>query len=153
MLGGKWTYRSYLNQTALISVDADAALAQIFEEGIFDLSEAEGRVDGAFGMDSGNALAITGHARPGTDRHAASFSLIGNGLSGTDTARWRYEYRGIVCPRWPENMDQSPCIVGTVLCVKDHGAAGPAGIAATFIAVRHSDNPPPRTTRRFALLT
>lgn len=147
MLTGKWTYRSYLNRTALVGDDAAAALALIFGEGVFDLHDRDGAVTGALGMGTGYALAVTGSVEPG-----ATFAMIGLGLEGTATAGWRYDYRGIVCPSWPQAVDQIPCLAGTVVRVKAHGPDAPAGVTASFIAVRHDDDPPPRTERGFALL-
>jgi hypothetical protein len=109
-------------------------------------------VRGALGMGTGYALTITGHTEPATGPHGASFALVGTGLAGTATAGWEYDYRGIVCPSWPTGIDQIPCFVGTVIRMKEHGPNAPAGVTASFIAVRHSDNPPPRTARNFALL-
>jgi hypothetical protein len=152
MLAGKWTYRSYRNQTGLIGDDAAAALADIFGEGIFDLKVSGDDVTGALGMGTGYALTLTGRQEPPAYGRPAQFSLVGKGLDGTATAGWHYDYQGILCPSWPEAIDQIPCLVGTVVRVTAHGPNSPAGVTASFIAVRHSDNPPPRTGRGFALL-
>lgn len=152
MLAGKWTYRSFYNETALIGEDASAALALIFGEGVFDLADnGPGCVRGALGMGTDYALTITGNVEPAGVR-PAQFYLVGKGVDGTPTAGWQYDYRGVVSYSWPEATDQIPCLVGTVIRVKAHGPISPAGVTASFIAVRHSDNPPPRTTRGFSLL-
>ena len=146
MLSGHWTYRSYRNLTKLVGEDPQAALAQIFAEGVFELHQSDdGRVEGGLGMETGYALRITGSV--GTTGNGLDFTLIGEGLDGTTTAGWRYDYRGVVGYMWPNAVDQVPSLVGTVVRVKAHGPNAPAGYTASFIAVRHADNPPPRTAR------
>lgn len=151
MLVGKWTYRSYRNQTALVDGDAARALALLFGEGVFDLHETEGQVTGALGMGTDYALTITG----GSTQPAlglGQFSLIGLGLDGTPTAGWRYDYKGVVTPSWPNAVDQVPALVGTVIRVNPHGPNSPAGVTASFIAVRWGDDSGPRLARKSALL-
>jgi hypothetical protein len=91
----------------------------------------DGRVEGGLGMEAGYALRITGSV--GTTGNGLHFTPIGEGLDGTTTAGWRYDYRGVVR-------------------VKAHGPAAPAGYTASFIAVRHADNPPARTARPLSSL-
>ena len=146
MLSGHWTYRSYRNLTKLVGEDPQAALALIFSEGVFELQQsADGRVEGGLGMATSYALHITGSVE--TAGNGLGFTLIGEGLGGTVTAGWRYDYRGVVSYMWPNGVDQIPSLLGTVVRVKAHGPNAPAGCTASFIAVRHADNPPPRTAR------
>lgn len=146
MLSGYWSYRSYHNLTKLVGDDAQAALVRIFGEGVFELSQFDdGRIEGGLGMDTGYALRITGSVE--TTGNGLGFTLIGEGLDGTATAAWRYDYRGVVGYMWPNGVDQVPSLLGTVIRVKAHGPNAPAGYTASFIAVRHGDNPPPRTAR------
>jgi hypothetical protein len=151
MLSGRWTYRSYHNLAKLVGEDPQAALALISGEGILELHQADdGRVEGGFGMENGCALRITGlFEATGT---GLAFRLNGEGLDGTATAGWRYDYRGVVGPMWPNAVHQVPSLLGTVVRVKAHGPDAPAGHAASFIAVREADNPPPRTARPLSSL-
>ncbi len=133
MLDGRWTYRSYLNQTALVGNDADAALANIFGEGVFDLADAGGNaVRGRLDMGNGYALTISGTSDAGS---AGGFFLAGMGVAGTATEGWQYDYRGALAYRWPHAVDQVASLIGTVLRVKAHGPHSPAGVTASFIAV------------------
>jgi hypothetical protein len=151
MLSGHWTYRSYRNLTKLVGNDQQEALALIFGEGVFELRQSgDGRVEGGLGMEAGYALRITGLA--GMKGNGMDFTLTGEGLDGTATAGWRYDYRGVVGYMWPNAVDQVPSLLGTVVRVKAHGPDAPAGYTASFIAVRHPDNPPPRTTRPLSSL-
>lgn len=146
MLSGHWTYRSYRNLAKLVGGDQQGALALIFGEGVFELHQSEdGRVEGGLGMEAGDALRITGSVR--TNGNGMGCTLTGEGLDGTRTAGWRYDYRGVVGYMWPDAVDQVPSLLGTVVRVKAHGPNAPAGYTASFIAVRHPDNPPPRTAR------
>jgi hypothetical protein len=151
MLSGHWTYRSYRNVTNLVGDDQQAALGLIFGEGVFELRQSgDGQVEGGLGMEAGYALRITGSV--GTDGNGTAFTLIGEGLDGTATAGWRYDYRGIVGYMWPDAVDQIPSMLGTVVRVKAHGLDSPAGYTASFVAVRHPENPPPRTARPLSSL-
>jgi hypothetical protein len=149
MLSGRWTYRSYHNLVKLVDEDQQAALALIFGEGVFELHQSDdGRIEGGLGMETGSALRITGSL--GTT--GLDFTLTGEGLDGTATAGWRYDYRGVVGHMWPNGVDQVPSLLGTVIRVKAHGPNAPAGYTASFIAVRHDDHQPPRTARPLSSL-
>jgi hypothetical protein len=151
MLSGHWTFRSYRNLAKLVAGDPQAALALIFGEGVFELYQSDdGRVEGGLGMETGDALRITGSVE--TTKNGLDFTLIGEGLEGTTTAGWRYDYRGVVGFMWANAVDQSPTLLGTVVRVKAHGSNAPAGDTASFIAVRHAENPPPRTARPLSSL-
>ena len=147
VLTGRWTYRSYRNTPALAGGDPQAALELIFGEGVFDLEAREGeRFGGALGMGTGYALTLEGEILPGD-----GFSIVGLGIDGTPTEGWRYDYRGVAGYEWPDAVDQVPSLLGTVVRVNAHGPAAPAGYTASFIAVRQSGDPAPRTLRRSSL--
>jgi hypothetical protein len=151
MLSGRWTYRSYHNLVKLVGEDQQAALALICGEGVFELHQSEdGRIEGGLGMENGYALRIAGSL--GTTGNGLEFTLSGEGLDGTPTAGWRYDYRGVLGHMWRNAADQVPSLLGTVVRVKAHDPNAPAGYTASFIAVRHTDNPPPRTARPLSSL-
>jgi hypothetical protein len=153
MLSGKWTYRSFRNDPALVGDDADAALALIFGEGIFDFDPAGGDTfRGGLGLGAGYALALTGEViRSGrTDEYA----IVGLGISGTATEGWRYDYRCTPGFWWPEGVGQVPSLVGTVVRATAHGPKAPSGYTASFVAVRQPpDRERPARTRRRSALT
>ena len=143
MLSGEWTYRSYRNSTALVGNDAAAALALIFGEGVFDLAQDDiGQVQGRLDMGTGYALTISGTAERNGNGGPFEFALIGLGIYGTPTAGWRYDYRCTPAYSWPDGIDQIPCLVGTVVRVLAHGPGAPAGVTASFVAVRQSNSSP-----------
>ena len=132
MLAGRWTYRSFVNTPALVGSDAQAALALIFGEGVFDFTvDGDGAVAGRLDMVPGYALTITGEEKP-----RGGFALIGLGIAGTATEGWRYDYHGGPGYTWPDGIDQVPSLLGTVVRVLAHCPKSPAGVTASFIAVR-----------------
>jgi hypothetical protein len=142
MLSGKWTYRSFKNDPALIGDDAAAALALIFGEGIFDFDPVgEDSFHGGLGMGTGYALTLTGTVlRPGGGA-AEQYAIVGHGIAGTNTEGWRYDYRCVRGHSWPDGVDQLASLVGTVVRVAAHGPQSPAGFTASFIAVQQRDPP------------
>ncbi|QND45952.1 hypothetical protein HB780_09575 (plasmid) [Rhizobium lusitanum] len=137
-LQGRWTYRSYRNDAALVGDDAQKALQNIFGEGIFALAVLNGQVSGTLDMGSGYVLDLSGPVVPvdGGDVRIA-FMLTGTGRSGTPTAGWEYDYHGTDAFTWPKGVDQVPAFVGSVLRAKPHNGS-PAGYVASFIAVKQT---------------
>jgi hypothetical protein len=149
MLEGKWTYRSYRNDPALVGGDASAALVQILDEGVIDLeSDGPRRFHGGLGMGMNHALSLEGEL---LDGDPVQFSMIGVGIARTPTAGWRHDYRGLLGFAWPDGIDQVPSLLGTVIRVVAQGDHAPAGVTASFIAVRQSKASRPRLRRTSAL--
>lgn len=137
---GQWTYRSYHNDPALVGDDAAAALALIFGEGVFDLHlDDPVHFSGTLNMGPDYALTLAGTIDPVSPDGA--FAIVGLGIDGTPTAGWRYDYRGVAAAMWPNAVPQIPCLLGTVIRVNPHGPNAPAGVTASFVAVRQPDRP------------
>ena len=133
MLTGKWTYRSYLNDQELVGGDAQRALSLIFGEGIMEYGPIEGdAVKGELQLGPGYTMTLEGTV------DGESFSIRGEGVDGTPTAGWRYDYRGQAAYTWPEGEGQVPSLLGSVIRVVAHGG-GAAGYTASFIAIRHPE--------------
>ena len=130
MLSGKWTYRSYHNDPALVGSDAQAALAMIFGEGVFDLADRDGAITGTLDMGGGYVLDLNGNATG-----EGAFLIIGLGRAGTPTEGWRYDYNGGPGWDWPNGIEQVPSLLGTVIRVNQHGPQSPAGVTCSFIAI------------------
>jgi hypothetical protein len=151
MLAGKWTYRAFKNDWQVVGDNAAAALALISSEGVLDFDEAQdGRFRGALGMAPGYALVLSGEVDVASGA-PPGFTIHGNGIEGTPTEGWRYEYRGVFGYSWPEAVDQLPSLVGTVMRVAAHGPLNPAGYTASFIAVRRRESDRPPRLRRSSL--
>lgn len=124
---GKWIYRSFLNQPSMPE----------FGEGTFTFDDSPlGHLSGTLLMpvDSPTLqLNLRGNFQLGTP-FAARFQ--GVGIEGTGTAGWIYDYIGYYIPDWPDGVDQVPAFVGSVIRTVAHGPQSPAGVVASFIAVR-----------------
>ena len=137
-LAGKWTYRSFHNNPALVTSDpgtaADKALALIFAEAVFTFEAPSGtKLKGAIDW-QGGGLDLQGTIQ--TDAAGTSTVIIaGMGRPGTGTAGWEYDYRGQLAYQWPNGVNQGPALVGSVIRAKPHDGA-PAGYVASFIAVK-----------------
>jgi len=132
---GTWTYRSYLNDPALVGNDPAKALAQIFGEGVFVLAaDHAGVITGTFDMGGGYFLDMKGevHARA----IPPSITMRGTGRAGTPTAGWIYDYLGYEVPMWPRGVDQKSTIVGSCIRAVPHNGS-PAGVTASTIMIRH----------------
>jgi hypothetical protein len=133
ILVGKWTYRSYVNTTALVGDDKDKALAIIFGEGIYSIDPLSGTaLTGTLDMGGGYVLDLKGTV---TQTAPPSVAISGYGRAGTPTAGWEYDYNASLAYQWPNGVDQLPALVGSVIRAKPHGG-GAAGVVASFIAVK-----------------
>jgi hypothetical protein len=133
ILAGKWTYRSYVNSTALVNRDKDKALAVIFGEGTYTFDPPSGTAfTGSLDMGNGRILDLTGKI---TQTAPLSVAISGHGRAGTPTEGWEYDYNASLAYQWPEGVDQAPALLGSVIRAKAHGS-GPAGVVASFIAVK-----------------
>ncbi|MFW8606772.1 hypothetical protein [Rhizobium beringeri] len=131
-LQGRWTYRSYRNDPALIEDNAQKALENIFGEGVFTLAVSGGNMTGTLDMGSDYVLDLTGSV---VAVEGGEVCIVGTGRSGTPTAGWEYDYHGTHAFTWPNGVNQVPAFVGSVIRAKPHNGS-PAGYVASFIAVR-----------------
>jgi hypothetical protein len=155
MLSGRWTFRSYRNEPALVGDDGAAALGLILAEGVLDLEETgPASFRGGLGMADGRALSVTGTMIEPGGGEQAEYAITAIGIPGSATQGWRYDYRCRLAHRWPDAAGQVDALVGTVVRVNGHGDDAPAGGTASFVAVRQSETMPGRgrPRRRNALL-
>jgi hypothetical protein len=136
-LAGKWTYRSFFNDPVQVLADpnpGDKLLSLMFAEAVFtfqipDDTTLKGAIDW-----TGGGLDLQGEISSQGD--ALTVHIIGNGRPGTGTENWEYDYHAALAFQWPNGVKQVPAIVGTVLRAKPHGDGNPAGVTASFIAVK-----------------
>jgi hypothetical protein len=157
-LPGKWTYRSYRNRAdVIVGADPDSAIQAldpiygkgnaatassalksldlVFGEGVMAFDQPSGNnVTGTFDMGGGYVLDLKGTMQT-TAAGDIAVELYGTGRSGTPTDNWEYDYKATTTPKWPNGVDQIPCLVGTVIRAKPHGTAK-AGYVASFIAIK-----------------
>lgn len=128
--GGRWSYRSFLNDPDLDTPFNGLA----FGLGTLELTEPEaGRLTGTLGGD-GWSLQLTGHTSYG-----APFTARFQGTGTIGGEPWVYDYAGYLVSAWPHGVDQVPAIVGSVVRTAAHSnGQAEAGYVASFIAVRNS---------------
>lgn len=127
-ISGNYVYRSLINNQ---NVQTDFNDLE-FGRGVMNLTQTGNTVKGTFDMGGGYKMTLEG-AVSSTDGHSY-LRMTGNGIDGTVTAGWVYDYLGIIVPVWPKAIDQVPTITGTVIRSADHGQSK-AGVTCTFYMV------------------
>jgi hypothetical protein len=130
---GKWTYRSLYNNP-----DISQAFDQLeLGRGTLDIQEAEANVLGGTIGGPDWSLALHGSFGFGSPMQVR---FQGKGLVSGEL--WIYDYIAWLTPVWP-NSDaslQRAALVGSVVRTISHAASGggisPAGVVASFYAVR-----------------
>jgi hypothetical protein len=131
---GYWTNRSLLNDpdvgTAFDTLEFGRGTIEIIDA---KLQTLVGTIGGP-----GWSLALKGARSYGNPMHVR---FQGTGVVGGE--QWVYDYEGYLVPDWPNGVQQVAAIVGSVIRTIPHsgGAAGtvsPAGVVASFYAVRTS---------------
>jgi len=126
-LAGTWAYRSYLNQSD----------QKVFGGGIFTfVTPTPTTLTGTLVMTPTLILDLEGTITPATSDAPLTVEIRGFGRDGTDTKGWEYDYHASLAFHWPAGVDQVQSLVGSVLRAKPHGENSPAGVTASFIAVR-----------------
>jgi hypothetical protein len=135
---GSWSYRSLLNDPDL---SKDKNMNQLlFGDGTLVITAPSSvELGGTIGGD-GWSLDLHGSIGYGSP---AQIRFQGKGLVNGE--EWIYDYIGWLVPVWPNSTDilQTPAIVGSVTRTIPHsgsepGTVNPAGVVASFYAVRQS---------------
>ena len=132
---GKWSYRSFLNDTNLDTEPNNL----LFGKGTIEIVEAplallRGTIGGP-----GWQLNLTGSRSYGNPMEVR---FEGKGI--VNDAPWIYSYVGWLVPAWPNGVDQVPAMVGSIVRVIPHPSTdangnpiiAPAGVTASWYAVR-----------------
>jgi hypothetical protein len=138
-LPGSWTYRSFHNKhTRVYPAAPPTAHGLILQEAVFKLeTPTDTTLQGTIELSGGGVLDIDltgGEVRPA--EVPPEFTFRGTGRPGTGTAGWEYVYHGHLTRQWPNGINQRPALVGSVIRLKPHGEAAPAGSVYPFIAVK-----------------
>lgn len=136
VLAGAWTYRSFLN-------DADPTLSfdeLEFGQGTLILEPGPANVLGGTIGGPGWQLKLQGSIAYGNP-----YSVWFQGKGVVSGAEWIYSYVGYLSPHWPNGVDQVPALVGTIVRDIPHpsgnGGVSPAGVVASWIAVKRDPEP------------
>jgi hypothetical protein len=129
-LAGKWTYRSFVNNPDL-SVAFDA-----LEFGRATLAIAEAPMGILQGTIGGTGWSLTLN---GSINYGDPYSLRFQGKGKVGSEEWVYDYAGYVIKPWPDGVNQTPAIVGSIVRTAPHssgsGGVSPAGVVCSWIAV------------------
>lgn len=130
VLLGKWTYRSFQNNPAQGTSVQDL----LFGEGVMSITSArDGAVSGTFDFGPGYQMTFKGTVTYG---NPATLQFQGKG-TGESNGDWLYDYTGHLGFQFPQGVDQTPSLVGTVVRAQPHsGGKAPAGVTASWIAVK-----------------
>jgi hypothetical protein len=130
---GKWTYRSFINDP-----DPNTDFNKLrFAVAELSFEEAEfGKIAGSlnFGNDS---LKLTGTITFGNP-FTVRFQGVGSSAGTIENGQpWVYDYLGFVAPAWPNGINQTSAIVGTVVRTVTHSnGQAKAGFVASWIGVQ-----------------
>lgn len=129
---GQWVYRSLKNETDITKNFNDLE----FGRGTITIdSIGEDYIAKAiFDMGNNNKLNFTGELTR-RDNEINGIKLKGEGVDGTPTAGWRYDYQGFIIPKWSNGVDQLLVITGSVIRITDHEDAK-SGYVGTFYMVK-----------------
>jgi hypothetical protein len=134
-LVGTWTYRSFINDPDL----ATAFNALEFGRATIRIDEAPCGVFKGLIFGPGWSLELNGSINYGDP-----FSVRFQGKGVVDGEEWIYDYVGYVIRPWPNGVEQRPAMVGSIVRTIPHtgaspGTVNPAGVVASWIAVRQDD--------------
>jgi hypothetical protein len=130
---GSWTYRSLLNDPDINTQFNDLE----FGRGILVINEAAEQV--LTGTIGGQDWSLNLH---GSRAYGSPMQVRFQGKGLVSGEEWIYDYIGWLVPVWPNSNDtlQRPAIVGSIVRTIPHssgnGGVAPAGVVASFYAVR-----------------
>lgn len=133
---GTWTYRSLLDDPDVSKDFGDLR----FGAGIINFGQIayDQILDGTLDMGGDYKLTLRGELQRDVNG-INGIRWTGNGIAGTPTEGWVYDYRGVKSHNWAAADDQADVIAGSVIRTVAHGTA-PAGFVATFYMVKHSSS-------------
>jgi hypothetical protein len=130
---GSWTYRSLLNDPDINTQFNDLE----FGRGILVINEAAEQV--LTGTIGGQGWSLNLH---GSRAYGSPMQVRFQGKGLVSGEEWIYDYIGWLVPVWPNSNDtlQRAAIVGSIVRTIPHssgnGGVAPAGVVASFYAVR-----------------
>lgn len=133
---GSWTYRSLLNDPDVNTQFNDLE----FGRGTIVIEEAPEQV--LRGTIGGPGWSLNLH---GSRAYGSPMQVRFQGKGLVSGEEWIYDYIGWLVPVWPNSNDtlERPAIVGSVVRTIPHssgnGGVAPAGVVASFYAVRVGD--------------
>ena len=134
ILVATWTYRSFNNNPDL-SADFDT----------LEFGRGNIRIDAAPMNEFKGSIYGPGWALDlnGSITYGNPFTVRFQGKGVVGGGEWIYDYEGYVIRPWPNGINQRMAMVGTIVRTIPHsdgnGGTAPAGVVASWIAVRQDD--------------
>jgi len=134
---GKWTYRSFLNDSEIYEDPKQFMENIIWGQGILEITEVKDfQIAGNLKFGEKYILDIKGRISFGSP---SEVRFVGIGQENTDAKGWIYDYHGYLAPLWPTGIDQKTTMTGTVIRTISHSNGNSkAGVNASFISVKHT---------------
>jgi hypothetical protein len=129
---GNWTYRSFIN---------DPNISKDFND--LEFGRGELQIED-FAPSSFNGRLVFGETYQfrlsGSSSFGNPFTVRFQGVGdAADSLGQIYDYVGYLIPVWPNGVQQRPALVGSVVRTVPHnGGTAPAGIVASWIALKRS---------------
>jgi hypothetical protein len=129
---GNWTYRSFIN---------DPNISKDFND--LEFGRGELQIED-FAPSSFNGRLVFGETYQfrlsGSSSFGNPFTVRFQGVGdAADSLGQIYDYVGYLIPIWPNGVQQRPALVGSVVRTVPHnGGTAPAGIVASWIALKRS---------------
>ncbi len=126
---GTWTYRSFKDIPEPVE---DFDEIRLWQAQLILIEDGPGLVKGSIA--SGDyELQIRGAVW--MEESDKNVRLRAEGLKGTNTDGWVYDYVGVLAEKWPDGDAQRPAIVGTVMRTMPHPPDRQANQTYSFVAV------------------
>lgn len=131
-LNGSWTYRSFINNPIdSVSFDSLELAVAIMKLEVKENDSITGILDmGEYGNLTMRGK-ITAH-----QSDILQFTLEGDGIPGTSTQGWIYNYFGYAVPKWSNGVDQVPACVGSLIRSVAHGTSKAGAVYSYYMVKR-----------------
>lgn len=136
---GSWDYRSFLNDPdAVVTATVDGEeqqVLQLFGYGVISIVAAPMEI--LTGTIGGEGWELELH---GSRSYGNPMTVQFQGKGRVSGAEWIYDYVGYLAPEWPNGVDQTPAMVGSIVRAIPHpsgdGGVSPAGVVASWYAIK-----------------
>jgi hypothetical protein len=140
-----WTYRSFLNKQEVVDDFKDIQFGEgelVIERGTPGVLRGQLAFRSSPPKRDDARLTLTGSLQAGSP---ATLRFQGVGVPGTSAEGWVYDYICYLTPHWPDGIRERRVLVGSVIRTAAHSAGkSPAGVVASFVAVRRDFLEPSR---------
>ncbi len=135
---GFWTYRSFINDPE--PIDPNQPISDLlFGMGTIEIKPSA--VNELSGLIFGDGWQLD---LKGFKTFANPFEIRFQGKGEVGGHEWVYDYVAYLVNQWPNGVDQVPALVGSIVRTVPHpnsnGGINPAGVVASWVAVKQPDS-------------